>query len=224
MEAAAEVRCWLYDVSGLYDEATFERAMSYLPWDERRDRARRYRFQKDRALSLGAGLLAAHALRSCGARDLSMGTGEFGKPYLEQHPNIHFNLSHSGKAVLCAVADQAVGVDVEELHPYDEGLARRCYSPDELAWMNSQPNASIAFTRLWVRKESYLKLLGTGLQDCLRNFSVSPDSPAPGVSAAHKPTIFFWEDAWQTHRLSVCCSVPLHLGFELAPSGFWSED
>ena len=59
VEAAVDLRCWLYDVSELYDSAVFERAMACLPWDERRDLALRYRFPKDQCLSLGAALLAA---------------------------------------------------------------------------------------------------------------------------------------------------------------------
>lgn len=35
-----------------------------------------------------------------------------GKPYLLNYPDVHFNISHSGEYVACAVADSPVGVDI----------------------------------------------------------------------------------------------------------------
>ena len=38
-----------------------------------------------------------------------------GKPYFPQYPHIHFNLSHSRGAAVCALSGEPVGVDVELL-------------------------------------------------------------------------------------------------------------
>ena len=40
---------------------------------------------------------------------------ERGKPWFPDHPQRHFNLSHSGKMALCALADGEVGVDIQEM-------------------------------------------------------------------------------------------------------------
>ena len=204
---AAGVRCWLYDVSELYDDTTFSMAMGCLPWEERRQRARRYRFKKDQCLCLGAGLLVAYALKKMGVRDLSLGSGEWGKPYLLRYPHIHFNLSHSGTMVACAVASEPVGVDVEERHAYDEGVARLCFTIAERHWMMGQPNVDEAFVRLWVRKESYLKLLGTGLTDDVRAFDVTP-----GLTG--RRNVQFSEREQGGHTVCVCAESPARVTFE----------
>lgn len=153
------------------------RALAQLPWPERREKVARYRFAKDRRLCLGAGLLAAHMLQRAGACDLTLAYAEHGKPYLVNHPSIHFNLSHSGTLAVCAVADVPVGVDVEVVHDHGEDVARYCYQPQELSWLSQTPNRALAFTRLWVRKESYIKLTGTGLSREPRSFSALPGDP-----------------------------------------------
>ena len=117
-------KCYYYDVSGLSSPERFARELASLPWEERRERILRYRFEKDRRLSLGAGLLAAYALREAGAEDLTLQTGENGKPELLSYPDIHFNLSHSGTIAVCAVSDRPVGVDVEFLGRPHRELAR----------------------------------------------------------------------------------------------------
>lgn len=66
------ITCWVCDVRPLSDPALFSQGMSLLPWEERRVQVMRFRFDKDRRLCLGAGLLLAHALRHAGATDLSL--------------------------------------------------------------------------------------------------------------------------------------------------------
>ncbi len=213
MGACVEVRCWLYDVSELSDDATFSRAMECLPWEDRRARVGRYLFPKDQCLCLGAGLLAAHALRVAGATDLFMSEGPHGKLRLQRHPDIHFNLSHSGAMAICAVASVPVGADVEELQKYDGNLAAMCFGEGERCWLSGQLDAGIAFTRLWVRKESYLKLLGTGLIDGLRAIDVTP--------GRSDPSRHFWECELPGYALSVCCHEEMRVTLERATPGFW---
>lgn len=148
-----------------------------LAWPERREKVGRFLFVKDQRLCLGAGLLAEHLLRRAGATDLTIGYGEHGKPYLVNHPSIHFNLSHSGSLAVCAVADVPVGVDVETIHDHGDAVAQYCFQPAELEWLDRAPDRALAFTRLWVRKESYIKLTGTGLSREPRTLSVLPGEP-----------------------------------------------
>ncbi len=196
-QGAAHCTCWCYDVRELLDSERFEEAMLRLPWEERKARVRRYRFEKSRALSLGAGLLGAHALRAAGATDLTLAYGEHEKPYLLNHPNIHFNLSHSGTLAVCAVAGVPVGVDVEELRPCDEGVARHCFQDSEMSWLREQDDVGRAFTQLWTRKESYLKLLGTGFSTSAKSFSVLQND-------ARELGIAFYETELTGHLVCVC--------------------
>lgn len=39
--------------------------------------------------------------------------GEHGKPFLSYRPSLHYNISHSGEYVVCILADQEVGIDIQ---------------------------------------------------------------------------------------------------------------
>lgn len=78
----------------------------------------------------------------------------------------YFSLTYSGGLCLIALADTPVGVDMERIPPSDvvSGLAADLH-PVERAEVAALPEDErpLAFTRAWVRKEAYLKGLGTGL-------------------------------------------------------------
>lgn len=207
-----QVLCWYYDVSELSDPARFDRGMAALPWEERRAKVLRFRFEKDRRLCLGAGLLAAHALRYAGAPDLRLGFSAYEKPFLAAHPDIHFNLSHSGTLAVCAVSDRPVGVDTEALTTFSPEAASLCFRASERAWLEEEADRDWAFTRLWTRKESYLKYLGTGLSLPADTFSALPgESPAEGVA--------FTEYRVGAHCLCVCAESGREVVFRRWQSG-----
>ena len=189
--------CYYYDILELADPARFAQGMASLPWDERKEKILRYRFEKDRLLSLGAALLAADVLRRAGAEDLRICHGKYGKPELLNHPEIQFNLSHSGRLAVCAVSGNVVGVDVETPTRLNWDVARRCFQTRELEWMSQSAEQEIAFTRLWTRKESYIKLLGTGLSCELASFSVLPGEEVEGGAV-------FTEKTVPGHMICVC--------------------
>ena len=181
-------RCWYYDVSELEDPALFAEGMESLPWQKRKDAIMRYRMQPDRLLGLGAGLLCVHALQHEGVDDLTLDYGERDKPHLRHYPHVHFNLSHSGTIAICAVSSHPVGADVELMHAADAGIARICFTEQEILWMNSQDDPARAFTRLWTRKESYIKRLGTGFYTEPKSFCALPgrESTADVVYSEHE--------------------------------------
>ena len=191
------VICWYCDVRPLSDPALFSQGMSLLPWEERRKKVMLFRFDRDRRLCLGAGLLLAHALRQAGAMDLSLRCLSDGKPVLVNEPKIHFNLSHSGFLAVCAVADQAVGVDVEEKQHADIGVMDMCFQPIEQEWIDRAEDQAREFTRLWTRKESYLKLRGTGLTCPPSSFCV-----LPGIDSQNG--IVYSEIDEMGHMICVC--------------------
>lgn len=85
-----------------------------------------------------------------------------GKPHLAPPRGVGFSVSHSGGRVAVAIAWGAeVGVDVEEIGPVDDGVARRVLNPAE-----RRPGGA-GFHLSWARKEAVLKATGHGL-------SVSP--------------------------------------------------
>lgn len=184
--------------------ASFRERLEALPWPEKRHRILRYRQEKDRRLALLAWSLAAAMLQEAGAEDLTLSYAPQGKPFLQQHPDIHFNLSHGGEMAVCAVSDRPVGADIEPLLPYDAEMAAFAFSPEERAWLAEQEDASLAFTRLWVKKESYLKCLGSGLSYPLQELTLIP-------GAIRQQHGHFIEKQIRNHRLCVCQGESLNL-------------
>ncbi|MEW2488372.1 4'-phosphopantetheinyl transferase superfamily protein [Streptomyces sp. NPDC048411] len=97
----------------------------------------------------------------------------------------HFSLAYSGDRCLLALADTAVGVDMERIPAPGvvTGLVPDLH-PREQAELAALPEDErpLAFARTWVREEAYLKGLGTGLTRGLSTDYVGTGAaPAEGL-------------------------------------------
>lgn len=144
-----------------FDSVWLQAAMKQLP-EGRRERALRYRQPTDRMLSAAAYLLLRYAAqRECGFRleeDLTRTVG--GKPFLPNHPEMHFSISHCREAVAVAIDDAPIGIDVETIRPYEQDVAAYCCSAEELQTLEAVADKATAFTVIWTQKESLLKRNG----------------------------------------------------------------
>jgi len=168
-------RLYIATTRALADPARFERLAQTIP-PARREKLDAFRHDGARRLSLAASLLLVRALSDEGLCADEIALTGYGKPYLQQLPDFHFSLSHSGNMALCAVSPVPVGCDIELPHKFDPAIARRFFHKTECAWLFSQPEAEQrdAFFRLWTCKESFIKALGLGLFQPLDSFSVIP--------------------------------------------------
>lgn len=105
-------------------------------------------------------------------QQLRFAQGEYGKPYLPDFPEIHFNLSHSGSRVMCIVSTVEVGCDVEQIEPKRVGSVIRCLAESEQCLVK---DSAQTFFRIWTLKESFMKLTGKGFQIPFKSFEVSLD-------------------------------------------------
>lgn len=137
--------------------------------EERRRKIDRLRFDEDKRLSLGAGVLFEECLKSFGIDDGSLIYGKHKKPYLASCDNLFFSLSHNGIYSACAFYDKEIGIDIEKVKDVSDAVIKKVATANEYACLSSLDEKVRAqeFTRLWTVKESYMKFLGTGL-------SVSP--------------------------------------------------
>ena len=154
---------------------TFEKTLSLLPQDKQ-DRIRKFRKFEDARRALVAHIL----IRSIIIKKLGMDNnsicfdnGKNGKPFLKGVENFHFNLSHSGYWVVCAVSSNPVGIDVEEIREIDLGIAERFFAKEETEQLTNVYGEERykLFFDLWTLKESYIKLDGRGLAIPLDSFS-----------------------------------------------------
>ena len=100
------------------------------------------------------------------------GVGEHGKPFLSYRPGVHYNISHSGAEVVCVLADQEVGIDIQ-IHRevnYDRML-RRMVTEKEREEILKRPDLEQEFFRQWVIREAFIKWTGEGLSRDLRKIS-----------------------------------------------------
>lgn len=104
-----------------------------------------------------------------GGEELAISIGEFGKPYLPRGDAPRFNVAHSGRRGLVAVAaDREIGVDLEAVRwrPRWAGMTRRWFSERERRHVDAHvPSERLAaFHRVWAVKEACVKASGLGLQ------------------------------------------------------------
>lgn len=164
--------------------------LSWILSIDERKRADQFRFQKDRQDFIVARALLRMILgRYLRKRpdQVRFEYGSYGKPFLagEGDKELSFNLSHSQGLVLYAITrGRQIGVDVECVRDNrdTEAIARRFFSPQEIAAIESlpEPIRQRAFFACWTRKEAYLKARGDGLSVAMDSFSVSvsPGEPA----------------------------------------------
>lgn len=137
---------------------------------QRAEYALRYHREPDRRLSVAVVLLLMEGLEKeyglAGPPVFAFGPN--GKPFLADHPEIHFNLSHCPRAALCVLGDAPVGCDIEAVpNELDWDVCRHCFNDAEQASIRASDNPPLAFTEHWTRKEAYLKWTGEGLCDDL---------------------------------------------------------
>lgn len=130
-----------------------------------------------RQQGLGAELLLIAALRQLDESlplPLTISRTEKGKPILDGLP-WQFNLSHSGAYAACCVYDRPLGIDIQEPKHVPERFLTRFFTPGEKKAVLDSAEPDDAFTRIWCRKESFLKSTGLGLSVDLNAFEVLAD-------------------------------------------------
>ncbi len=88
---------------------------------------------------------------------------EWGKPALQDYPQIQFNISHCKGLVSCILSDTPVGIDVEYVRPYSPFTAMHVLGAQELDDVTRAPDPDRRFFMYWTLKESCVKAMGLGL-------------------------------------------------------------
>lgn len=144
-------------------EHFIQSALPMLP-EERRRKAMHYRQANGRKNCVIAYLMLKIGLKECfQIVDFTLGYGEHGKPYLAEYPDVYFNISHCGCGCAVAVADSPIGVDIQDVRPFNREIAERVCCKEELELMERSSGRDREFTRIWAMKESYVKMTGQGI-------------------------------------------------------------
>ena len=187
---------------------------------ERQQKIEAIKVSCGRKSTLGAWALMDYGLQQfygLRERDVTIGYGAHGKPYVQNEPDIHFNLSHSGDYVLAVFAPVEIGCDIQkigEAHRNDRIAARFFTDAEQKALAHGMD-----FYRIWARKESYIKCTGDGMACDLRSFDVATDfeqvqgadgssnvslPAASELQNIHDGNIHFAEHALPDYAMAVC--------------------
>ncbi|MCI9150403.1 MAG: 4'-phosphopantetheinyl transferase superfamily protein [Lachnospiraceae bacterium] len=147
--------------------------------------------------------------------DRHLSANDHEKPYLPQHPHIHFNISHCEQLVACGFSPCPLGIDVEDIAPFRETIFRRVLTPSEQEFLlplrENLPLYQEYFYRFWTLKESRIKEAGLGLAMPMTDFSFQINaSTDPAQITCSQENLHFYQTKLDTRRiLSVCTRQPI---------------
>ncbi len=102
-----------------------------------------------------------------------------GKPQLAEE-KLHINISHSGSLAVCAASSVPIGVDILESDAYTANkVYKRIVSSSD-----ATPFTKHELLSLWTKKESYVKLIGSGLRTPMTSFYVTDDRVTSKIGCA----------------------------------------
>lgn len=166
-------------------------------------KAERYRFERDRLLCLGAGLLMLDAVNIRDEKELRYNL--YGKPYAPGYPA--FNVSHSGSCCILACGEaRSIGADIEVIDAARIDVASFVYTDAELTWMREDPVDR--FFRLWTWKESVMKATGLGMNLAPQSFEVLPFTEGEPVRLLDRTWYALGAKTDESY-ISVCADEPI---------------
>jgi 4'-phosphopantetheinyl transferase len=198
-------------------QVEYQRLLSRVSPEKRERIARIGSFTQQQQILFGDLLVRTVISRKLAMSDdeISFHLNRFGKPLLSSNPHFHFNISHSGRYVACAIDAETVGIDVQVIRPINLEIARRFFSSEELEYILTHLGDAqkTDFFNIWTMKESYIKRSGRGLAMPLSSFNVL------GMSGIYFHNVLDAPDA----VCHVCSRNPVapHVR-RLNIDGFWS--
>jgi len=155
----------------------FKHYTKYLEFisSERRDRIHSIKFNHNKVTSLLAEMLIRYRIYNdlnLDNRDIVFTYNEYGKPSLKFNANFHFSISHTDNAIVYISDEFPIGIDIESIKVCNLTLAKRFFTPHEYEYIKCSNTPNQDFFKVWTMKESYIKMLGTGLHAPLNSFDV----------------------------------------------------
>ena len=161
------------------DPITEEAIQALLPLvsDARREEALRFHHRFGQFACLKSYVMLRELLERQGlSHPFDIGRNEHGKPFLKDHSELHFNLSHCKNGIAVVVADTPVGIDIESYQRVGDSLLRYAMNEEERRLIQTSNDPVRTFTEYWTKKEAVFKLHGTGiLRDRLHTLLDGPE-------------------------------------------------
>lgn len=158
--------------------STFDNLLFYVS-NEKAAQIKKLYSNMDRKLSLYAQVAVKLIVQKnfgININDIVIVNDELGKPYIEGHEDIFFNISHTHNVIAIAFSDNKVGVDIEKITENSLEIAKRFFTEKENEYItNISIDPMKGFLEIWTKKEAFIKYLGLGLRKSLNDFCVVND-------------------------------------------------
>ena len=169
---------WITDLSVPLPKHQYYELLTELSIDKQ-EKLCKYKYHEDALRSLLGDIMIRtmiYKYRLFSGSEIEFKMNKYGKPYLVNNANIHFNISHSENLVACAINDNSpIGIDIEYIKPIDLSIAKRFFTENEFHFIISPDDKRSRYQRfyyIWTRKEAYIKQQGVGLHIPLKSFDV----------------------------------------------------
>jgi 4'-phosphopantetheinyl transferase len=116
-------------------------------------------------------------------KDIILLKNEYGKPFLKDFPEFHFNISHTRNALAVAVSGEPIGVDIERIREVNLNISKRVFTENERSYVfEEESGKELRFFNIWTKKEAVAKRAGKGLSMNFKSFDVLSDGPSNHLS------------------------------------------
>lgn len=180
---------YLTKINENISEDILENKMSLLCY-HRLKKALECKQKKDRVRSVYAGLLLQYGVKEWlkksngilptdtdGRVILEIENQADGKPYLPDYRDLFFSISHSGDYVGCVLAEDEVGLDIQQIRCCNhERMMKRFHENEITVYNNLIPDFKEKFFfDMWAAKEAYVKFTGKGMAEGFASFVVKQE-------------------------------------------------
>ncbi|WP_294373968.1 4'-phosphopantetheinyl transferase superfamily protein [uncultured Clostridium sp.] len=207
---------FIFDISDV-KQNDYEYIKSFLDY-RTIERLRRYKRFKDKVKSSVGEYIARKACAKYVCKDikeLQISFNEYGKPYFRNADNFKFNISHSGRYVVCAVSEKEIGIDIQKHIDLDEGCSRLFLSKSEVEERNHLDADSKKDYEItaWVYKESYSKFKGKGLYIPYTEITLVKDNGVIIDDRGLDRCVFYEKRFKQGYTMVVTCHENIELNY-----------
>ena len=170
-----ENKLYYLPINTLINKLTFNKLLSFISI-ENKEQIKRYHFDIDKKLKLYSDVMVriiVCQMFGLNNSEIVFEKEEHGKPYIKGVNNFHYNISHTRNAIVIAVSEFSVGVDIEKIKKTDLKIANRFFTINEREYINqNDQEKDKLFYEIWTKKEAYIKYIGKGLAMSLNSFDV----------------------------------------------------
>ncbi|KUO73425.1 MAG: hypothetical protein APF77_09535 [Clostridia bacterium BRH_c25] len=181
------------------DGLLFREILSFLDKQEQEKILKFYRWQDAERSLLGSLIIRATICDMFQVKnsDIEVFRNEMGKPYINNMPQVFFNISHSGHWIVGAFDSFPIGIDIEKIKASDFDVVKSILAADDYEEMLKieVPDQMKYFYKCWTMGESYQKMLGSGVT-----------LPLLSTNALHDTAFFNDYSIDEEYMLSVCSS------------------